>query len=728
MSEPRLYAAVEIAVALGIKRQNVYARIKNGRKAIKNRPAESPWTVHSTEKRIGGRVNLYLYDTLPTDVKAALDHWEEEKVFQKELAKVKAKAAQTEAEILEQSLKTKLAKKEKTEQAEIFKHKQENAAKFNKLKKDDLKRKRAEAKKHLLFGCFELRRQQQIKKSKSWFVYAEKINSGEITVPAWVAEFIPQRKGVRQLFGGTIKGWEYQYVDHGVWGLVDNYGQRKGQSKIATTPKLLQIVLGALVKFPQVTGRSIKEYLGAEWPEFNIVSERRIGQFLTDWKNDNAQLWNMVSHPDRWKNVYMSAAGSHFDGIDRLNQLWELDSTPGDWLLTDGRHSVVGVIDMFSRRLKYYVSKTSSAMAVCQVFRRALIDWGVPESVRTDNGKDYVSEQFCLALEELQIKHEVCIPFASEQKGTIERAMRTMSHGILNLLPGFIGHSVGDRKVIEARKSFAERIMKKGDVVEVSMTSEELQVLLDKWTDKYYENSVHGGLNGMSPFEKARSYTGVTNVIHHLGALDMLMAEYAKQRTITKKGIRFNHHYYFNEELFRYVGKQVTLKYDEHDIGRLFAYVDGKFIGVVVNHKLLGISRQEAAIAAKIEQKRYFSKLSKELKLNKKHVADNIAEVVLNHRIEQSENVTAFPAKTQPYTTPALDQAKRAAENNPDIIQGNFPLQRQVDEVNDLLNKPLFKVAGGKDVGDISPGDEEEMNACETAAIAKLRKQREDEI
>ncbi|MBN4063445.1 transposase [Cardiobacterium sp. AH-315-I02] len=688
MSELRLYSVVDIVDALGIKRQNAYIRATKGRKATKTRPAEPPWQVHSTEKRRGGSVKLYLYDALPKDVQQAIDHWIEEKAFQKELAKINAQAEQAEADALARSIDVTFAQKQKEikkNEADLRRHKQECSAKFNRLPKDDNKRKRAYARKHMLFGSFALTREQRMSQNAAWEIYCERVNNGQITLPEAVSSYIPWRYGMQTLFVGTLRNWKYKYDDHGIWGLADGHGKNKGKTKISKTPGLFRIVMGALVKFPQVTGRAIKEFLGAEHPNLNIVSERRITAFLTDWKKDNAQLWAMVSSPDKWKNVYMSAAGSHFDGIERLNQLWELDSTPGDWLLTDGRHSVVGVIDMFSRRLKFYVSKTSTAMAVCQVFRRALLDWGVPEMVRTDNGKDYVSEQFCLALNELEIKQQVCIPFASEEKGTIERAMRTMSHGILNLLPGFIGHNVGDRKVIEARKSFSERIMKKGEVVEVSMSSEQLQEILDKWTDHYYERSEHRGLEGLSPFEKALSYTGVTNVIHHMGALDMLLCEYAKKRSIVKKGIRFNRHNYFNEDFATHIGKKATLKYDEQDIGRLYAYVEGEYIGVMVCHQLLGISRQEAAIAAKVAQKKRMSELSKELKVNKQYVVENIAEVVLNHRIEQSSKITAFPAKTQIYTTPALEQAQIAAEDSTDVIQGNFPLQKKEDEVDELL-------------------------------------------
>ncbi len=35
------------------------------------------------------------------------------------------------------------------------------------------------------------------------------------------------------------------------------------------------------------------------------------------------------------------------------------DSTPADVMLKDGRHSIIGVIDLYSRRVKLHVSKTS---------------------------------------------------------------------------------------------------------------------------------------------------------------------------------------------------------------------------------------------------------------------------------------------------------------------------------------------------------------------------------
>ncbi len=56
------------------------------------------------------------------------------------------------------------------------------------------------------------------------------------------------------------------------------------------------------------------------------------------------------------------------------------------------------------------VSKSSTAAAVKQVLRRSMLGWGVPEAVRTDNGKDYVSDEVDSLLCDLEIIHEICIP------------------------------------------------------------------------------------------------------------------------------------------------------------------------------------------------------------------------------------------------------------------------------------------------------------------------------
>lgn len=576
-------------------------------------------------------------------------------------------------------------------QVENLKVKEDGLKRWSALSQNDPRKKRAQAREWILRSWAEYARCHCTSPSGCINEFVIAYKTGDIAIPPVYQEYLPRYRGALSLDRATLYSWKKRLQEQGMAGLLDGYGTRKGKSKIEQNEELKKTVLGCLVKYPHITAKKIKQYLEADKPHLNMVSIKGIDRYISNWKKENAQLWTYVTNPDKWKNVYMAATGSHFERIDRLNQVWEMDSTPGDWMLTDGRHSVLGVIDMYSRRLKFYVSKTSKAMAVCQVFRRCVIGWGLPEGVRTDNGKDYVANQFEGVLNDLEIEHEVCVPFASEEKGTIERAMRTMSHGILDLLPGFIGHNVAERKVIEARKSFASRIMTPGEVVEVAMSSEELQEKLDQWTDHVYQHDEHSGLENKTPWQVATSWAGKVQRIDDERALDLLLAEVAGTRTVKKKGIEFNKRFYFDKVLMEHAGRESTVKYDEQDLGRLAVYINSEFICWAVNHELTGTSRKEAAVATKAHQKKLMQQQAAELKQYKRDISKNLPEVILQHRIEQSEKLAAFPAAYETVTTPALESITNSLKKQPVQTELSNRQKAILDEVAQDLKEPVVR-------------------------------------
>ena len=98
------------------------------------------------------------------------------------------------------------------------------------------------------------------------------------------------------------------------------------------------------------------------------------------------------------------SVGRADEGVDSLNALWEIDTTTADVLLSDGqRHTIRGIIDVWSRRMLLHVARTSSSTAVCTTLRRAILAWGVPNVVRCDNGKEFISNHTRTALKDLGI-------------------------------------------------------------------------------------------------------------------------------------------------------------------------------------------------------------------------------------------------------------------------------------------------------------------------------------
>lgn len=604
-------------------------------------------------KKLKGKGWEYAYSSLPQATRAAIDEQQGKAAAQ---ARLNVTADTQDARAYAKAMREAQAADDTTRQAA----KQTGMKRFAALAPNSDKRLRAKAREAVLLALWDYMRRRGIPLRPAMSQFAELANVGEIALPESVWQWMPEYQGTRSINAGTLRKWHYDYRAGGIWALVDGYGARKGQFKVLDVEGLSEVIIGLMLEQPHITPKKVKLYLQAEHPEKDRVSAKSYERFMKDWKQTNAQAYTYATNPDAWKNQFMAAVGSHHERIERLNQVWELDSTPGDWLLADGRHSVIGVIDLYSRRLKLYVSKSSTAMAVCQVFRRATLDWGICEIARTDNGKDYVSNQFTSVLRDLEVEQELCRPFASEEKGTIERTFRTMSHGILDLLPGFIGHNVAERKVIEARKSFAQRIMTPGETVQVEMTSAELQELLDQWCQVHH-HTTHSGLNS-TPFEVATAWTQPVRRIGDERALDMLLAEIGGTRVIGKKGLRFEGNTYDAPELFEHVGREAVLKRDESDIGRLYAYVEGEFVAVAECAELLGISRKERAAASTRAQKQLMAAQSKELREHRKLINQNIGRVVLEHQLEQIANIESLHRPSLDYTPEGLRQASRAAK------------------------------------------------------------------
>ncbi len=508
-------------------------------------------------------------------------------------------------------------------------------------------------------------------KSTCSALFAEIYNAGNANLPADVMAAIPS------VSGPSLLRWEAQIKKEGTARLGGNYGNRKGQSKVDQNENLKQYIIGFIYQYPHADVKHIYDGLKARFSDDKTIDfpgKRSVQRWVAAWKIENAQILTAVSNPDEWKNKFMVAHGSLSDGIERLNQVWELDSTPGDIQLIDGRHSLVGIIDVYTRRLKIVVSKTSKATAVAAVLRRSLIDWGVPEIAKTDNGADYVGFHIKRSLIDLGIEQVLCPPFQPWHKPHIERAFRTFSHSLLELMPGFCGHNVAEKSALQARDSFADRLFKKNEVIEIKMNSKQLQEFCDSWVDQIYSHDQHSSLNGKTPFEMVSDYIGEVQIIESERALDILLAEAPGnhgRRTVQKKGIRIKwkgepaSHWYSAPELATHlVGRDVRVTFDPTgEMGQIFVFDDSGFVCIAECPELLGLDRQDHAVAAKTIQQRYVNQSRKAMKDAAKQAnTQSAAEEILAHAAKKAGNVSMFPKPQNTYTSSGLEAAKEAVE------------------------------------------------------------------
>ncbi|WP_158595805.1 Mu transposase C-terminal domain-containing protein [Oleomonas cavernae] len=395
---------------------------------------------------------------------------------------------------------------------------------------------------------------------------------------------------------------------------------------------------------------------------------RQFQRYVDRLKEDHAGLILRETNPDAWKGRNRFAFGTQPTGKG-LNDIWLIDASPADILLLDGRHSVYVLLDLWSRRMMVLVTKTPRAEAVVALLRAAILAWGVPNEVRTDNGSDFLAMRVRGVLRMLKIEHDVARAYTPEDKAHVERAIGTLQHNLMPQLPGFIGHNVTDRTAIENRKSFAARL---GETPEetfcVELDQARLQGRINDWVEIYYDRDEHGGLNGLSPFAQAASYTGTVRRVESERALDMLLMELPGGegfRKVSKKGIRLENASFWGPGLE--VGHKVRVRLDPVDMGRVYVYTadDDAFVCVAENPERLGIDRAKMAARAKAVQAEKIKLERAALRRSKAGFKKDLLEATLDAARERMAPVVAFPRPTETYTTPALAAAADAAGEAP---------------------------------------------------------------
>lgn len=539
----------------------------------------------------------------------------------------------------------------------------ESLATFNRL--PSWQQTAAKAKAAIIAACNRYITTHELPKTDGENSFSHEYSLGRIVVAEWVRREIPH------FHPGTLRSWIREEHELGMMGLVDCYGNRKGQSKIETCEPLKNALIALMTTTPHIKAKHAHEVALAMCPDAPRVSVKSVERFMTRWQADNAQVHTYITNPDAWKNQYMAAFGRVAESVTELNQRWEIDATPADLMLVDGRHKVLGITDVYSRRKMMVVSKTERAVDNCALLRLALMAWGVPDNLVIDNGSAYVADYTQAFLRDAQINPIVCTPFASEQKPFIERSFRVMSHDLVELLPGYIGHSVSDRKSIEARKSFASRIMQPDEIIEVNMTAAQLQTFLTRWCESQH-NTVHSELN-KTPNQMVAEWPHPVRMISDERALDVLLAQAPGDggwRTVTKrKGIQVDTFEYHHSALSIYIGQRVQVKYDPNDMGRIIVYAPDletdvlQFVCIAECPEITGISRQEVAQAAKQVQKQIAEEASRLKKLARRELKGrDIAELALSQREQNAPNLVNLPRQTVEYTTPGLTAAGLAAQ------------------------------------------------------------------
>lgn len=512
---------------------------------------------------------------------------------------------------------------------------------------------------------------------------AQKDSGMDSPFPRWLFDVYPR------FSVSSLRLWRSKQPQE----LKDGYGNRKGQSILARANggAVAKAIEAIICERQLMSAGLIRDLIRIDFgTELQLDARavplpkiRAFERYIQGWKEANPMLYERAINPDGWKSKYMLALGKNDGEIHRLNQRWEIDASPMDVLCKDGRYLIYALVDVWSRRLMIHVSKTATTEGSLALLRRACMAWGMPESIRTDNGSDFTSFRFKEALLHLGVEHVISGPFSPWKKAYVERSIKTFQHQFAATMPGFIGHSVSDRKKIEGVKSFADNLGAGADAkFNVTLTHEELQQYINNWVDGAYSQNAHSGLDGMTPFARAASSPVKPRMVSDVRALDILLAPVAGVRRVGKEGLRVENASFWHDNLVLYAGKDVYVRHDPEDMGRVYVFdLDHKFLCEAVNFDRLGADRAAASSAAKQMQRKIVNEQVTEIKktVRREYSPGKVAEKFYSDNARAAAKVKSFPKPSEAYSTPSIDEATRAGRRD-QIPQERTPEQKRLQD------------------------------------------------
>jgi putative transposase len=498
-----------------------------------------------------------------------------------------------------------------------------------------------------------------------------------LAVPAWV------RKAKGHIAPSSLWNWQKAIKKGEIAALDGRYTGRK--SALDQAQRVRDYILGSVLKGRDLSAAQLRDEIVAtfgeqvevidgktgEVTEVKIPTSGQICRWVNAWKDENADFVLHEINPDKWKSKNRISIGDLYGHIERPNQLWEIDASPADLLLleddgrTAGRYTLYVLIDIYTRRIMVLVTKTAATAGALLLLKKGIEAWGKPEMVRTDQGSDFISQEAKRFFALLGIIHDDCTAYSPEQKGGVERHVKTVQHGIINQLPGYIGHSVADRTKIEARKAFSGRLgQDKREAFAIEIGRDELQATLSDWCEFKYAHKPHGGLKGDTPFNRAVRYPGKVVRVDDPERLAMLLAPVPKSskgagiRTVTKKGIQVEDTHFYAKALHLFMGKDVFVRMDPEDMGQVWVFSadHSEFVCKATNIERLGVERAACAAEAKAHQSATMKELRKEGRRLKMACKPHkmITRVLAKAKTDASK-VVHFPAPAGSFTSPALE-------------------------------------------------------------------------
>ncbi|HEY1685525.1 MAG TPA: Mu transposase C-terminal domain-containing protein [Tepidisphaeraceae bacterium] len=361
-------------------------------------------------------------------------------------------------------------------------------------------------------------------------------------------------------------------------------------------------------------------------------------------------------------------------------------------------------MDMRSRKIVGWCicAHDPNTGSILSALRNGCESHGVPSTFYIDNGKDYDSYtlngrtkwerrrgKVCLDTQRLAgIFHQLgctvnhCWAYHGQSK-PIERFFGTMEERFGKDFETYCGRSTSEKPDDLQRNLDAGRAMELVDFI----------ASFEQWLDADYHNRIHTGdaMEGRTPERVyAESWNGTGKRTASADLLDLLLMRQSKPVKVTRNGVTWNHLRYgqHDAQLRRMLGKEVYLRIDESNVGRVFVWtLEGRFICEATANIRVAANAPHQELAAAIALKRKTNRIDAERRRSGLRINPDMGEVM---EVVRRQNLEAAAASSPPPNPDGGPASIKMIRSPMEADMDNFRAARD--------RQPLRKAVGGEGI------------------------------
>ncbi|PAF49591.1 hypothetical protein BKH41_02695 [Helicobacter sp. 12S02232-10] len=411
-----------------------------------------------------------------------------------------------------------------------------------------------------------------------------------------------------------LYSWQRAYRDFGIDGLIDERGKHRENAGIIQSNPTIQDLVVRLILASKARFNLALIYESAHFnlwkmglfedlegflkKQSYLFSYNTLKRFIDSYLGDHREVKLLVEGGEtRLDSQMLPAVGDASWAASSINEIVEIDASPIDVILdvprlcrdynydidtmemVQARYSLISLIDVYSRVCIFHVCESENSLGVARAIAKYILTYGKPKTIKGDNGRAFKSkyvQEVCL---KLGIDFTHTAPYSGWLKPYVESNFKKLQHKAVELMAGYIGHNVGQRKSIEEFNSRKERRLLKGEKTHLKglLTLQEFEGQIEVY-NKIALSKINAKL-GDSPINvyNQRSHEAVGMSEYEL----TFYLSHLEERRVGKGGVMLNNTLYQLPELYEH--SRVFAGININNVAQAFIYdKDKKFLDVAL--------------------------------------------------------------------------------------------------------------------------------------------------